>query len=504
MGASVPLPRELLEFLQLTGPQSLLIRGPPGSGKTTLSLGLLEAFSGARFFLTNRVPGDDVLRSFPWLGGNGTHRIEVVDNSSTGGSLTGSARALMRQSIATLEEDAPDARELREFLWLPEPLQETWSRLDPSRQSLVIIDSWDALVESYIGSAGARGADALPDRQEIERLLLRRMARAHANLVFVLEREEQTQLDYLVNGVVVTNREVVQDRLERWLTILKLRGVRIENASYPFSLESARFECILPVRQPTELEGGRYDPAPDRLPGQLWPGSNSFAEIFGRLPLGRATLIETDRDVPLRVPFIMISPMVAQVVDSGGHVLFVTDPGTLPEDVWAMFHGAVPKDRFEKQVRFLFPPLQASEPTSEMEHVVVRLKRTPPTSGDSERGLGDFLRSGSTPDAPGLLVVSVHGLVSIAGAMGMPITSDTAERLPGQMLAAVRGQPLHALVLGNTHSPLVEPMRSVATMRIHMRARQGRIFLYGADPWTPTLLLRGGHESSPYGLLRVV
>ena len=62
------LPQELRDFLHLPGPQTLLIRGPPGSGKSTLSLGLAASFPGARLFISSRVSRPKLLLQYPWIG----------------------------------------------------------------------------------------------------------------------------------------------------------------------------------------------------------------------------------------------------------------------------------------------------------------------------------------------------------------------------------------------------------------------------------------------------
>jgi KaiC/GvpD/RAD55 family RecA-like ATPase len=507
MGASLPVPRELLEFLNLKGPQSMLLRGPPGSGKTSLSLALLQSFPGARFFVTNRVPSDDVLTAFPWLGDSGNHGIEVVDNTQSDVSVAQASRALLKEETGIVNDLATETKELAEFLWLPEQLQEVWSRLDPDKPSLVVIDSWDALVASYLGRRDGVAATDLPDRDDMERMLLRRMGRSRTHLIFVLERDVQSQLDYLVNGVAVTNREVVEGRLERWLTIYKVRGVRIENALYPFSLESAHFECIVPVRPYGQITGGRFDPAPDLMPGFLWPGSKQFADSFGRLPLGKSTLVEVERDVPNHVPYLLIAPMLAQTVERNGRVVFVPDASTLPQDVWEALHGSVERDRFLSQVRFLLPPAGPNEERSEFEPTIVRLgpaERGTRLSQTDEIGMDQFLRGGATPESPGLFVVFLQGLLAIATSMGLAITSEVAQRLPGQIQAAVRGSPIHAIAIGSSQSPLLDPLRPTATLRLHIRQRQGRVFLHASDPWTPSFVLTEGHAGAPYGLLRIV
>jgi KaiC/GvpD/RAD55 family RecA-like ATPase len=507
MGAALPIPRELVDFLKLPGPQSMLLRGPPGSGKSSLSLALLEAFNGARFYVTNRVPEDDVLMAFPWLGESGHHGIKMLDNTEADGASQ-AARALLRGSPALVSDLSSETREFTEFLWLPEPLQEAWGHLDPDKPSLIVIDSWDALVDSYLGTPGPVAGAELPSRADIERALLRRMGRAKTHLLFVLEREEQTQLDYLVNAVGVTSRAVVNGRLERWLTLFKLRGVRIENAHYPFSLEGAHFECIVPMRPYGHIRGGRFNPAPDHLPGQLWPGSKAFAESFGRLPLGKSSLIEVENEVPNHIPYLLLAPMIANAVERNGHVIVLPDASTLPEDLWDALHGSVERRRFLAQVRFLLPPAGPNEGKSEFEPTIVRLGQPSTdgvaTPGADNIGMDQFLRSGSTPESPGLFVVFLNGLVSVASGLGLAITADLAQRLPGQIQAAVRGAPVHAIAVGSPTSPLMDPLRATAALRLHLRQVQGRIFLHASDPWTPTFVLTEGGESDPYGLLRVV
>jgi KaiC/GvpD/RAD55 family RecA-like ATPase len=485
----------------------MLLRGPPGSGKTSLSLALLQAFPGNRFYVTNRVPNDDVLLAFPWLGQGGHHGIKVIDNSRYDLGIAQSTHALLQESMDVLSDSPADSRELAEFLWLPEPLQEAWSRLDPKKPSLIVIDSWDALVDSYLGRPDGVARPELPTRAEVERSLLRRMGQATAHILFVLEREEQTQLDYLVNGVGVTHREVVDGRLERWLTIYKLRGVRIENPLYPFSLESAHFECISPMPPYAELKGGKYNPAPDHVPGLLWPGSSAFADSFGRLPLGKSSLVEVDKDVPNAIPYLLLAPMLAHTVERGGRVIFVPDSSTLPQDVWDSLHGSVDRHKFLAQVRFLLPPAGPNEGRSEFDATIVRLGQ--PSSGSAlpasdEIGMDQFLRSGSTPESPGLFVVFLQGLVSVATSMGVSITPEVAQRLPGQIQAAVRGSPIHAIAIGAPESPLLDPLRGTSALRLRVRQGQGRVFLYATDPWTPAFVLTEGHDDAPYGLLRIV
>lgn len=506
MSSVVRLPPELLDFLGLPGPQTLLIRGPPGSGKTTLSLALLEAFRGARILVTSRVPGRELHREFSWLGSNGDQAIQVIDTSEMEESVHDAARVMDRAREVLLAPLDAESRDTSQFLWLPPPVQEAWSRLRTEAPSLIIVDSWDALIESFLGAPGDPSR-AVPDRAHVERLLIRRMGRAPAHLVFVLEREDQTSLDYLVNGVVVTRRETVDDRLSRWMTLLKLRGVRIANAVYPFTLEGGRFESILPVRPYASMRTGPPDPEPDPLAGHLWPGSRSFAEIFGRLGLGRITLIEIDDQASSRVGELLTAPVIAHVLGRGGRVLLIPHSSDTPEDVYAAITPAVSERRFLEGVRVIIPPGPPPPGKERLWSIVLPALRDPgtaPVAEPSESPAIRFLREGASERSPGLLVVSLQGLSAVARATGVPVTEAIASQLPETFVATVRGHPVHSIITGPRDAPTLDPLRAIASIRIVVSVRQGRIFLHGVAPWTPNLVLAEGAEGTPYHLLRVV
>ncbi|MEM3965574.1 MAG: gas vesicle protein GvpD P-loop domain-containing protein, partial [Thermoplasmata archaeon] len=62
-------PYELLQFILSKSGNSLLIKGPPGGGKTTISLQILETLQGKGniVYLSTRVGDTSLYQQFPWL-----------------------------------------------------------------------------------------------------------------------------------------------------------------------------------------------------------------------------------------------------------------------------------------------------------------------------------------------------------------------------------------------------------------------------------------------------
>jgi KaiC/GvpD/RAD55 family RecA-like ATPase len=508
MSSAVRLPSELRAFLALPGPQSLLVRGPPGSGKSTLCLALLEAAPGERILVTSRVSAGELHREFPWLG-KGDNGIKVVDSSRIEPPLvTGKPMGLAAQLNVVEEPDRSVRQELHEFLSLPSPIQDAWSRLPPDGPSLVVVDSWDALVEHYLGLRAQVSNEPIP-RAEIERILFRRMSRAPCHLVLVLEREEQTHLDYLLNGVVVTRREMNDDRLERWLDLPKLRGIRVANTTYPYTVEGARFQCIEPVVSSAETRRGGFEPEPSPMPQYLWPGSKSLAESFGRLPLGRPTLFEAEEDVPDQPLQSLLRPILRYVLASGGRVLLVPSVASSVQELWASVEGAVPPAQLGSRLRLVDVTGRTalSGPQVALQDSLVSPRTLVPTLSNPNaegRETTDWLMSADSGGFPGLVLLHESGLESLASVAGVTITPDSAATFVGGIQSTLAGGNLHVVMVGTPSSTLLRSVRAVAALRVRIHNRHGRVFLYGLKPWTPGFVLADAGNDAPYDLLRIV
>ncbi len=118
-----------------------------------------------------------------------------------------------------------------------------------------------------------------------------------------------------------------------------------------------------------------------------------------------------------------------------------------------------------------------------------------------------------TPGRPGRLPPPVYlshpniGVVSIAGLRTLNSLvpgAYTPETLPGLALTYIHLSPGHEVWVGPEDDPLTHCLRPMADTRLRLLSREGRVFVHGIIPRTPSLVLTEGDDRSPYPLLLIV
>lgn len=493
-------PPEVGEFFADRTPKTLTVRGAPGAGKTTFSLSTLSAFKGSRIYVSTSVPRDALFRQFPWLSAPGHPSIRFIEllRFRTPAKESDDSVDQMRD---VLQARASDLVDLASVLSLPRVLYDALAE-NEGQPKLVVIDSWEGWAENLLGGTSA-DLDVWSTRWVIERQLLDQILRTGAHVLMVVERDERNRFDYVVDGAISLSSGEFEGRQERWMALTKLRGVQIGSPAYPFTLDGAKFRCIVPMVSRPSLRpvGDETDPEPTAR--SLWPGSSAFATRFGRLPARGTLLLETDGETPLGVTWLLTAPMVLSALRAHGRVVLRPPAGLPLGELWRTISTAVPAQVASEGLRFVnvaAGPDSAGVP----DELLLPAVQSP---GSVESNLVapaiDFLREGSGTDSPGLAVIFPHEEFDPGSD---PQARDPYLGLPS--LARRSGALLGAVMILRSEDPHIGQARVRSSVHLVLRARRGQFFLYGVRPWTPLFVVQvtepGTVPSVGYDLIPIV
>jgi hypothetical protein len=96
------------------------------------------------------------------------------------------------------------------------------------------------------------------------------------------------------------------------------------------------------------------------------------------------------------------------------------------------------------------------------------------------------------------------GIESLAVALKVPASADITSSLTSSIQTSLSEGLLHLIAVGRVESPLLRPIRSLASIHIRLLDRQGRVLIYGMKPWMTGFVLAESPHAGPYELLRIV
>ncbi len=233
------IPGEIKDFFSSQYGKSLLVKGKPGTGKTTFVFGILDALcsEGNCLYISPRIDKSSKYGKYPWIEGDFNSNEDFL------------------RMLATR-------------------IKEIWESSES--KPIIAIDSIDSL-----SIATTRSASWKENKFELERLLFDFSRKVNADLVMITEQTGVTSLDYLVDGVIFLDIADVSGRDIRKVNLLKMRGVELSQPRYPFTLENGRFNSFEPFKVSYPERTHSPSPVPDPIESKISTGISDFDEILG-------------------------------------------------------------------------------------------------------------------------------------------------------------------------------------------------------------------------------
>jgi KaiC/GvpD/RAD55 family RecA-like ATPase len=261
----------LLQSLLSSKIRTLLIKGEPGTGKTTLALELLAGY-GSGVYISSRVSREMMMEQNP--------------------QLSELAKRGLVSSISMSENEKPKSFKFEDYR-LASIEDVLISILSKSRKSnddiLIVLDSWDSIVNKL--DTG--------ERMRTEQSLLVIAEANNVKLIFISEDERLGTSDYFVDAVIKLEDDSMDGMRVRRLVWKKLRGSRIPHRSSLYTLDNGRLSIFDPttVRFVGEYPSKKFKPIPnsstrfssgskdldDFLEGGYRRGSNIILEMDNRI-----------------------------------------------------------------------------------------------------------------------------------------------------------------------------------------------------------------------------
>lgn len=323
------IPSEIHDFFGVEEGQTLLVKGMPGTGKTTLALEIMSSVCKKMngMYISTRVNPLRVYAMFPWID-------EIIPPNN----VVNATQKMLLESLKNVGKEGSSYEVVLDFF--KTFLDQAEDMDDP----MIVIDSWDAVI-NYT-------AHILGDAQHsLEQNICEFAREMGIHLIFVSESADLMPLDYIVDGVVTLknvrmtaplsgeNRpDGMTTRYSREIRLDKLRGVEIKQKIYTCTLHEGRFcyfepaiENISPQIRILSDVDRISDPSADCIS----TGISDFDKITGGLEFGSCNVLEIDHGVGKRY-YQVLTALASNSVKNGRAVHIVPSIGyqLTPRDVF--------------------------------------------------------------------------------------------------------------------------------------------------------------------------
>lgn len=334
------IPSELLQWLTRNS-NSFLVKGGPGTGKTTLALTLLRAANFRQNFLYVSTKGSlsQMLRDHSWL-----YDYLGLSKQQTSND---------RHKYFTRHGVFVDAR-LDEQSDLFEMISD---ELMNQRSPMIIIDSWDQISETMETEALLANAKVLQTWCE----------RASGKLIFISSAQEKT-FDSMVDGIAVLRQDYLEGRRIREILFTKILGIETVRPSYYFTLDKSIFRSFDPYRLSDFNQGYekhvRHSIADSKehLRPRYIPTLHRELDrvLGGGFSIGSIAIVEIGSNINSNIVIAIFRKMLDHLMKNGNLLLCQPLRGIDSEQI-SQFLGSFQQNPRKSRIEVLWPNLRQNE-----------------------------------------------------------------------------------------------------------------------------------------------
>lgn len=231
------IPEEIVRFFEMNGGHSLIIKGEPGSGKTTFALEILNQLKDEFEvkYVSTRVADEVLFLQFPWLEEVMKRKPEKKERRIKRSELN-KLEGLIEEGLIEERVKLEEGEALIEVGEMLPELEEIYDFVEGvyPKRALICVDSIDGLSEKY----------GVPAEKILYTLQKDIVESGVANTIFILENAGFENIEYLGDGVVSLHHEPWDSYWKRYMYIQKLRGAPIKNSRYIYTLYGGHFNAI--------------------------------------------------------------------------------------------------------------------------------------------------------------------------------------------------------------------------------------------------------------------
>lgn len=317
---SMRIPSEIKKFFEVEEGQTLLVKGLPGTGKTTLAFEILNTVCKKHngMYISTRVDPRRVYAIFPWV-------RDVIPSRN----VVNATQKLLIDSLKSINIEGSSYEVVLDFF------KTLFEGTEDMNDPMIVIDSWDAVVNYtsyYLGDS----------QHSLEQNICEFAHDMGIHLIFVSESSKLMPLDYIVDGVVTLEQfrimgplnssdesrpRGMMTRYAREIQLNKLRGVEIGQKAYTCTLHSGRFRYFEPCLEHINAQIiSDAERIPDPVAGRISTGIPDLDKITGGLRYGSCNVLEIDHGVGKRY-YPILTALASNAVKNGRAVHIVPSIG---------------------------------------------------------------------------------------------------------------------------------------------------------------------------------